>query len=634
MVIKCIKSIKMKKNNMKFFKNIILSLFLFFGSINALLTQESFILNYEDVDIKKVTQDIAQFSKKTIILDPRVKGRITIYSNANLDRRQVWDVYLRTIQVNGFSAISENGFVRIVPENEATRDENTSSVSSSGDYQTLVIPLINRSTEEVLPMIKPITGRQSHLSSIPSINSILIVDRFSNVQRINDLIKDLDKNNAAKISIIKLNNLSSIEAVRILDKLKAQNNPTINKFIAIPFNPSNSVIVSANEYVTNNINETLKSLDEDVKTDDSIDVVYLKYAKSADIAAILNSVSSGFIPDNDGAKTVITHHEKTNSLIISSAEANLATIRNIISQLDIRRAQVLVEAIIVELSETAASSLGVETVFNGTDKDSVPIGVTRFGGSGPDLLTIIGSSADETDVNLSTTASASLLNTQGLIAGFGDLTPGKDNFVGIINAISQDSNSNILATPSLMAMDNELATSIIGQEIPITTGESLGTNNANPFRTTSRQEVGIKLEVTPQINEGSSVVMQIKIEVSGVAGVPMSGIDIITNKRAIETTALVDNNQIIVLGGLVDEDKQDTVSKVPLLGSVPILGRLFQSSSSTTVKKNLMVFLRPTIITDSESAMSTSSDKYNYIKARQMLTGESQQLIDLTNPKD
>ena len=634
MVKKCIELIRMIINSMNFFKKITFSLFLFFGSVNILVSQESFILNYEDVDIKKVTQDIAQFSKKTIILDPRVKGRITIYSNANLDRNQVWDVYLRTIQVNGFSAISENSFVRIVPDNEATRDENTSTISSPGDYRTLVIPLVNRSTEEVLPMIKPITGRQSHLSSIPSINSILIVDRFSNVQRINDLIKDLDKNNAAKISIIKLNNLSSIEAVRILDKLKAQNNPTINKFIAIPFNPSNSVIVSANEYVTNNIKETLKSLDEDIKTDDSIDVVYLKYAKSADIAAILNSVSSGFIPSDDGVKTVITHHEKTNSLIISSAESNLATIKNIISQLDIRRAQVLVEAIIVELSETAANSLGVETVFNGTDKDSVPIGVTRFGGSGPDLLSIIGSSADETDVNLSTTASVSLLNTQGLIAGFGDLTPGKDNFVGIINAISQDSNSNILATPSLMAMDNELATSIIGQEIPITTGESLGTNNANPFRTTSRQEVGIKLEVTPQINEGSSVVMQIKIEVSGVAGVPMSGVDIITNKRAIETTALVDNNQIIVLGGLVDEDTQDTVSKVPLLGSVPILGRLFQSSSSTTVKKNLMVFLRPTIITDSESAISTSSEKYNYIKARQMLTGESKQLIDLTNSKD
>ena len=578
---------------MKLTKQVFLIFFLFLSSVNNAESQETYILNYEDVDIKKVTQDIAQFSKKTIILDPRVKGRISIYSNANLNRNQVWDVYLRTIQVNGFSAISEGGFVRIVPDNEATRDNNISPISSSGDYQTSVIPLENRSIEEVMPMIKPITGRQAHLSSIASINSILIVDRVSNVERISKLISDLDKNNSAIISIIKLTNLSSIEAARILEKLKSQNNPTLSKFVAIPFTPSNSIIISANEYVTANINQTLKSLDRDVKSDDSIDVVYLKYAKSSDIAAILNSVSGSFMSDDDGIKTVITHHEKTNSLIISSAEANLATIRNIISQLDIRRAQVLVEAIIVELSETAANSLGVETIFNGTDKDSVPIGVTRFGGSGPDLLSIVGSAADETDVNLSSTASASLLNTQGLIAGFGDLTPGKDNFVGIINAITQDSNSNILATPSLMAMDNELATSIIGQEIPITTGESLGTNNSNPFRTTSRQEVGIKLEVTPQINEGSSVVMQIKIEVSGVAGVPMSGIDIITNKRAIETTALVDNNQIIVLGGLVDEDTQDSVSNVPVLGSVPILGRLFQSSSKTTVKKNLMVFLRP-----------------------------------------
>jgi general secretion pathway protein D len=613
-------------------KIFLLSIFLI-GSNGFAQSQDSFILNYEDVDIKKVTQDIAQFSKRTIILDPRVKGKISIYSNANLNRQQVWNVYLRTIQVNGFSAIIENGFARVVPENEATRDKSVSSMSS-GDFQTVVIPLTNRSTDEILPMLKPITGRQSHLSSIPSINSILLVDRSSNVNRVINLIKDLDKNNSAKISIIKLDNLSSIEAVRILDKLKAQNNPTINKFIAIPFSPSNSVIVSANEFVTSNIKETLKSLDGDVKSDDSIDVIYLKYAKSSDVAAILNSISGGFLPDVDGIKTVITHHEKTNSLIISSAEANFGTIRNIISQLDIRRAQVLVEAIIVELSETAAKSLGIETIFNGSDKDSVPVGVTRFGGSGPDLLSIVGSVADSTDVTLSTTASSSLLNTQGLIAGFGDLTPGKDNFVGIINAIAQDSNSNILSTPSIMAMDNELATSIIGQEIPITTGESLGTNNANPFRTTSREEVGIKLEVTPQINEGSSVVLEIKIEVSGVAGVPMSGMDIITNKRAIETTALVDNNQIIVLGGLVDEDTQESISKVPLLGSIPVLGKLFQSSSSTTVKKNLMVFLRPTIITDSNSSISTSNEKYNYFKARQMLTGESDQLNDLKESQD
>ena len=616
---------------MKSFGHKILTL-IFLVTINFSLAQDSFILNYEDVDIKKVTQDIAQFSKKTIILDPRVKGKITIYSNANLNRRQVWDVYLRTIQVNGFSAISESGFVRIVPENEATRDLNITSLAS-GDFQTTVIPLINRSTEEVLPMIKPITGRQSHLSSIPSINSILLVDRASNVKRIKNLIDDLDKNNSAKISIIKLKNLSSVEAVRILDKLKAQNNPTINKFIAIPFSPSNSVIVSANEFITSNIKSTLESLDQDITSNDSIDVVYLKYAKAADVAAILSSISSGFVPDSDGVKTVIAHHEKTNSLIISSAEANQSTIKNIISKLDIRRAQVLVEAIIVELSETAAKNLGIETVFTGSDNNGVPIGITRFNGAGPDLLATLGAVSDETNVSLSTTATSALLNTQGLVAAFGDLT-GADNFVGIINAIAQDTNSNILSTPSLLAMDNELATSIIGQEIPITTGESLGSSNANPFRTTSRQEVGIKLEVTPQINEGSSVVLKIKIEVSGVAGVMTSGIDLITNKRAIETTALVDNNQIIVLGGLVDEDTQETVSKVPILGSIPLLGRLFQSSSSTVVQRNLMVFLKPTILIDSDTSITLSEDKYNYIKARQMLTGESTQPIDLTKSKD
>ena len=598
-----------------------------FGNINA---QDSFILNYEDVDIKKVTQDIAQFSKKTIILDPRVKGKITIYSNANLNRDQVWDVYLRTIQVNGFGAISEDGFLRVVPENEATRD--MTSDSSLGGFETAVIPLINRSSEEILPMIKPITGRQSHLSNITSINSILLVDRASNVNRIRNLLNDLDKNNTAKISILKLNNLSSIEAVRILDRLKTQNNPTINQFIAIPFTPSNSVILSANDLITNNITNTLNSLDKDIMSDDSMDVIYLKYAQAKDISAILNSISGSFISDAEGKKTVITHHEKTNSLVISSAEDNLNSIRNIVSKLDIRRAQVLVEAIVVDLSEKAATRLGVEAIYSGNDEDSIPIGITRFSGSGADLLAIAGAADDESDVTLTNTAVSSLLNTQGLVAGFGDLTKGKDNFVGILNAIAEDTDSNILSTPSILAMDNEPARLFIGQEIPITTGESLGTNNSNPFRTTSRQEVGIELEITPQINEGASVILNIKQGVSGVAGISQSGLDLITNKREIETTVLVDNNQIIVLGGLIDEDTQEVVSKVPLLGSIPLLGRIFQSSSTSTSTKNLMVFLKPTILTNSDIANEISLEKYNYFKAEQQLKNNT--IIDLTNPKE
>ena len=606
-------------------------IFILISSLN-IFSQDSIILNYEDVDIKKVSQDIARFSKKTIILDPRVKGKITIYSNANLNSEQVWDVYLRTIQVNGFSTIEQDGFLRVVPENEATRD-NTIDVSD-GSFETAVIPLVNRSSEEILPMIKPITGRQSHLSSITSINSILLVDRVSNVSRVKSLLADLDKNNTAQISIIKLDNMSSIEAVRILDKLKTQNNPTINQFVAIPFTSSNSVILSANKLITQNVKSTLEALDKDAIADDSTDVVYLKFAKADELAAILNSISSTFISDTEGKKTIITHHEKTNSIIVSSAEENLKSIKNIIAKLDIRRAQVLVEAIVVDLSESAAKKLGVEAIYTGDDDSSIPIGVTRFSGTGPDLLAIAGASDDEQDVTLTTTAVSSLLNTQGLVAGFGDMESGENNFVGILNAIAGDTDSNILSTPSILAMDNEPARLFIGQEIPITTGESLGTNNSNPFRTTSRQEVGIELEITPQINEGSSVILNIKQGVSGIAGVAESGFDLITNKREIETTVLVDNNQIIVLGGLIDEDKQEVVSKVPVLGSIPLVGRLFQSSSTSSVKKNLMVFLKPKILIDSEAVNDISLEKYNYIKAQQELQNQNKNIIDLTNPNE
>jgi general secretion pathway protein D len=239
-----------------------------------LVAQENFLLNYQDVEIAKVTQDISKFSKKTLILDPRVKGRISIFSDSILSANQVWDVYLRTIQVHGFAALSDGGVVRIVPENEATRDSNASFNNAS--IATKIFTLKNRSAGEILPQIKAITGRQSHLSSIPSINSILLVDKKSNIDRIEKLLITLDMDDSAAINIIKLNNLSSVEAVRILDRLKVQDNPTINNFIAVPFTPSNSVILSADQIVTNNITSTLRALDQDALTGGSIAVIYLK----------------------------------------------------------------------------------------------------------------------------------------------------------------------------------------------------------------------------------------------------------------------------------------------------------------------------------------------------------------------
>ena len=614
---------------MNLYNKVLLSIITFIVSFD-ILAQETFLLNYQDVDIAKVTQDISKFSKKTLILDPRVKGRISIFSDSILSSEQVWDVYLRTIQVHGFSALSDGGIVRIVPENEATRDSNIANNNAS--IETKVFTLKNRSAGEILPQIKAITGRQSHLSSIPSINSILLVDKKSNIQRIEKLLSTLDQNDSAAINIIKLNNLSSVEAVRILDRLKAQNNPTINNFIAVPFTPSNSVILSADQVVTKNITETLNALDQDALTGGSIAVIYLKYAKAEEVAAIINTVSSRFSGE-DADKPVVTHHRETNSLVISSEETNLELIRNLISKLDIRRAQVLVEAIIVELSETAARNLGVETIFAGAQDGNIPIGITRFqNGANPDLLSLAGSAIEQGDnATLSNLATSSLLNSSGLVGGFGDLSGG-DSFAGIISAVADDQNSDILSTHTVIAMDNEPANLVIGQEIPITTGESLGASNANPFRTTSRQEVGIKLSITPQINEGNSVILEIKQEVSGIVG-PLTGTaDLITNKRSIETTVLVDNNQMIVLGGLNEDDVQESISRVPILGSIPILGRLFSSSAESRVQRNLMVFLRPRILIDSTDVSTLSGEKYNYINAEVLLRSSTETpIIDLTN---
>ena len=338
--------------------------------------QETFILNYEDVDIKKVTQDIANFSKKTIILDPRVKGKVTIFSNSSLSSDEVWDVYLRTIQVNGFSALNDENFVRIVPENEATRDQN--SGESGGEFITRVIELKNRSSVELLPLIKPIAGRQANVSSIASINSLLVVDRKSNVERITEVVQSLDEDNTASVTIVDLKNLSSVEAVRILEKLKSQNNPTINNFVAISFSASNSVIVSANSITTNIIKETLQQLDDDAISEGSVAVIYLKYANAEEVAGIVSSIASRFI-SSESEKPIVTYHAPTNSVVVSSDESNIATIKNLISKLDIRRAQVLVEAIVVELSETAARSLGVETIFAGAEDGKTLLVLINYG---------------------------------------------------------------------------------------------------------------------------------------------------------------------------------------------------------------------------------------------------------------
>ena len=309
------------------------------------------------------------------------------------------------------------------------------------------------------------------------------------------------------------------------------------------------------------IKDILTGLDSKIDDNDQIDVVYLKHAKAEDVASILTTVASSFVNEDNSKKTIITSHANTNSLVISAGQSELEQLKKLIAKIDIRRAQVLVEAIIVDLSESAAQKLGVEAAYQSANSQDIPISISRFNDPGtPDLLSIIGSNADDTNQTLALSSVSSLLNTQGLISGFGNYEEGGDNFIGILNTIASDADSNIYATPSVIATDNAEALFFDGQEIPITTGESLGSNNSNPFRTTSRQEVGIMLEVVPQINEGGSVILQIALQISNVAS-QVGSSDFITNRREVETTVLVDNNQTIVLGGLVDEDISENISK-------------------------------------------------------------------------
>ena len=454
---------------------------------------------------------------------------------------------------------------------------------------------------------------------------MLISDDKDNVSRISEIIRKLDSDLDTVISDFNLINLSSIEALRILNSLKSDTNTRFEKLGLATFQGANKIIFSGPREIVNKAKLLLSKLDQDNSTSENTKVIYLNYSKAEDILKILSDISGSFNQEqNEDFKTVITSHEETNSIIIRSNPQKIKSLINIVSQLDIRRPQVLVEAIIVEISELSAKSLGVDAVFSGNSDDDQPIAITRFPSStSPDLLSIIGSMDDSSNLSTSAAASNSLLNSTGLVAGIGNLTDGDDNFALLLNLLRADQDSDILSTPSGVALDNEEATLLVGQVIPITTGESLGANNITPFRTTAREEVGITLEFKPQINEQDSVALSIRVEVSSIAGAQLpNSNDLITNKSEIQSTVLADDKEIIVLGGLIKEEIEESVNKVPILGDIPLLGRIFRSSAESIDKRNLMVFLRPTILRDAVTTKDLSEEKFNLIRARQILESD------------
>ena len=456
---------------------------------------------------------------------------------------------------------------------------------------------------------------------------VLISDDADNIKRIKDIIRNLDSELDTSISEFKLKNLSSIEALRLINSLKADPNTRFDKLAVATFQGSNKLIFSGPLEIVIRAKRVLSQLDLDNNLTENTKVIYLNYSKAEDILKILNDISASFNQEeNADYKTVITSHEETNSIVIRSNPQTIQTLTSIVEQLDIRRPQVYVEAIIVEISDESAKALGVDTIYSGESDGNTPIALTRFPSTtSPDLLSIVGSADDDSDISTSAGAASSILGTRGFVAGIGNLRDGEDNFALLLSLLREDQNSNILSTPSAVVMDNEEASLLVGQEIPITTGESLGANNITPFRTTAREEIGVKLEIKPQINESDSVALLIRQEVSSIAGAQLpNSNDLITNKREIETTVLADNGEILVLGGLISEEIQESVNKVPILGDIPLIGRLYQSTATSVQRRNLMIFLRPTILRDSITTKDLSEEKYNLIKAKQILNEEDQ----------
>ena len=580
-------------------------------------------INMKDADIRAFASDVAKISNKTIILDPRVKGKVTVISEQDLDQGETYAVFLSTLRVHGFTAIENNGVVKVVPESGG-RSDFSSSLTSPDSLTTEVIRLKQASAKTLAPLIKPIINKQGHITAYEATNTIILADYVGNIERIKNLLLNLDKNPGDTFELVELKNTSSNEITRILNSSYKSSNDTKRNFSIQSVDSSNSVLLRGQSGVLDQIKEVISKLDSSTPKNSNLRVIYLKYANAEEIASILKEISDTLETEGVSTGSVrkkntnISFHKETNALIISAQPDILESLQSVISQLDIRRAQVLVEALIVELSDSLAKDLGVQYLFTG-DGENQPVAIQNFGNQDPNLISIIGSETNSNST-LSSNAASSLLNIQGLAIGVGKMKDDGESFAAILNLVSQDANSNILSTPSVMTMDNEVSSIIVGQEIPITTGETLSSNNSNPFRSVNRQEIGVKLEVKPQINEGNAVKMEINQEVSSVFGpITSNSTDLITNKRQIQTTVMVETGETIVLGGLIDDDVQESEKKVPVLGNIPVLGKLFKTTSTSRTKRNLIVFLRPTIVRDKNEMRSISNRKYNYFEALQNL---------------
>ncbi len=612
-------------------------------------------LNYEEADIRAVIDEIAMRTGRTFLLDPAVQGRVTVKSppNGGLCADEAWELFQAMLRLNDFVATpAGEGKYRIVPLQEAARAAGRVGEGRGSDFVTQIVRLNYVDAREAAANLAQIIGQNGVVSPVRTGNSVIIVDTADNVARIEQVLRTLDQDSTI-FRTIALQHASSSDIARLVLDLAQQLSEEGNSrttFSVVPVDASNSLLVRAEPVLMSRLEMVISELDQYGEETSDLTVIYLKHASAEELAPLLTEVANSATQNPNGEpqltrnRATVSFHAPTNAIIINGDASIQRTLQNVIDKLDIRRPQVLVEAIVVEISDTAARALGVQYFLTG---DNIPFSATNFSGSpnifpaaGAALLsggrfndvfettsTVVTDDGVTTNTTseglrsqLATQALQSLIGIQGLTLGGGFEFGNGNIFGGILTALKNDSDSNVLSTPSVVTLNNQTARLQVGQEIPITTGEAIGDNFENAFRTFNREQVGVILEVTPQINEGDTVTMEIIQEISSIAGpITTNSPDLITNKREITTTALVDNGDILVIGGLIDDQREDRQEKVPFLGDIPGVGNLFKQSAKERRRQNLMVFIRPTIIRDRATAQAATKRKFDYIRARELL---------------
>jgi len=594
------------------------------------LFAQTITLNLKGADINALIGTVAEVTGKNFIVDPRVKGKVTVISSRAMDSEEVYQVFLSILKVHGFAAVPSGSVIKVLPDVSAKQD----SIPSVGDdapgrgdeMVTRVVQVDNVAAAQLVPILRPLVPQQGHLAAYPSTNVLIMSDRAENVSRLVNIIRRIDKVSDSEIEVIRLEYASASEIVRILNAIsrgqqaKGKGAPASAETL-VADERTNSVLLGGDRSSRLRLRAIISHLDTPLERGGNTKVIYLKYAKAIDLVEVLTGVGESQAEEIKGKPAAkapgrnkqldIQADEATNSLVITAQPALMRSLETVIRQLDIRRSQVLVDAIIAEVGEERARQLGVQwTVFD-LSGQTAPIGGTNFTNTGTSLIDIANGVLAGTIPGI----------TPGLSFGVGKVGNDGLNFAAVINALAADSDVNILSTPSLVTLDNEEAEIIVGQNVPFVTGSFTSTGAAqgsvNPFQTVQREDVGITLKVKPQINEGNSIIMEITQEVSTISD-DAQAVDIITNKRNIKTNVLVDDNHVVVLGGLIEDQVRESEQKVPLLGDIPYLGALFRSKSVNRRKVNLMVLLHPVILRDNATADSYSAEKYNYIRGLQL----------------